>query len=96
MQYATDPLAPQDKHRALLCDSEGFTVAVIKTPNPNAEAIAERLVAQRRCLEQAIAVIEDFMPNIGRCVLQDYGRLNDVLCESRQLLKPFLTGENHD
>ena len=28
---------------------------------------------------QAELVIEDFMPNIGQCALQDYGRLNTVL-----------------
>lgn len=40
----------------------------------------------RDCLRRAILVIEDFMPNIGRCVLQDYERLNNVLCDSRALL----------
>lgn len=40
----------------------------------------------RDCLRRAILVIEDFMPNIGRCVLQDYERLNNVLCDSQALL----------
>ena len=31
-------------------------------------------------------VVEDFLPNTGRCVLQDYGRLNDVLLRSQQLV----------
>lgn len=43
----------------------------------------------RDCLRGAILVIEDFMPNIGRCVLQDYGRLNDVLCDSSKLLREY-------
>lgn len=40
----------------------------------------------RDCLRRAILVIEDFMPNIGCCVLQDYERLNNVLCDSQALL----------
>ena len=30
-------------------------------------------------------VVEDFMPNIGRCALQDYGRLNDFLIQVKAL-----------
>lgn len=32
-------------------------------------------------------VIEDFLPNIGRCVV-DIGRLNEALIESTRLLGP--------
>ena len=39
-----------------------------------------------RLLAEAVAVIEDFLPNIGQCVLQDYGRLNRVLTETRRVL----------
>jgi hypothetical protein len=37
-------------------------------------------------IQQMRAVICDFMPNIGRCVLQDYALLNKVLCDSRDML----------
>lgn len=37
-------------------------------------------------IQQMRAVICDFMPNIGRCALQDYALLNKVLCESRDIL----------
>lgn len=40
-----------------------------------------------RLLKMGVAVVEDFMPNIGRCALQDYGRLNDFLVESAKVLK---------
>ncbi len=30
-------------------------------------------------------VVEDFMPNIGRCALQDYGRLNRFMREAAAL-----------
>ena len=32
-------------------------------------------------------VVEDFMPNIGRCALQDYGRLNEFLIEAAKVRK---------
>ncbi len=37
----------------------------------------------RALAADAIKVIEDFLPNIGRCALQDYGRLNDVMVRAR-------------
>lgn len=76
-------------YEAVLLDDEGCTICVVATPNPNAASIAADLAAMRDTLAQAIAVIEDFMPNIGRCVLQDYGRLNDVLCDSGRLLRKY-------
>jgi len=80
---------PLDQHTAVLLDDEGYTICTIQTPNPNAGKVASDLVAMRETLASAIKVIEDFMPNIGRCVLQDYGRLNDVLLDSARLLKKY-------
>lgn len=36
----------------------------------------------RKLVQTGLAVVKDFMPNIGKCVLQDYGRLNEFLIES--------------
>ena len=36
-------------------------------------------------------VVEDFMPNIGKCALQDYGRLNEFLIEAAKVRKATLT-----
>lgn len=80
---------PSIAREAVLLDDEGCTVCVIATPNPNAANIAADLAAMRNTLAQAIAVIEDFIPNVGHCVLQDYGRLNDVLLDSARLLKKY-------
>lgn len=33
--------------------------------------------------KKLLAVVEDFMPNIGQCVLQDYQRLNEGLIEGK-------------
>lgn len=32
-------------------------------------------------------VVDDFLPNIGGCVLQNYGELNEFLCEADALAK---------
>lgn len=87
MKYSFDPLDPKNPRKSVLVDDEGCTIAVLSTPNENAEQVAQKIIRTQNCLRDAILVIEDFMPNIGRCVLQDYGRLNDVLCLSRELLK---------
>ena len=36
-------------------------------------------------------VVEDFMPNIGKCALQDYGRLNEFLIEAAKVRKARAT-----
>ena len=36
-------------------------------------------------------VVEDFLPNIGNCALQDYGRLNDAMIASKKRLGPTPT-----
>jgi hypothetical protein len=42
----------------------------------------------RKLISDLVAVIDDFLPNIGKCVLQDYGRLNTALIEAREFLLP--------
>jgi hypothetical protein len=37
-------------------------------------------------IQQMRAVICDFLPNVGVCVLQNYGLLNSVLVDSRRVL----------
>lgn len=39
----------------------------------------------RRLVKMGEAVVEDFMPNIGKCALQDYGRLNEFLIEAAKI-----------
>lgn len=40
----------------------------------------------RALLQMGVEVVEDFMPNIGHCVLQDYGRVNEFLLQSKEEL----------
>jgi len=47
-------------------------------------------------LKTALEVVMDFLPNIRTCVLQDYGRLNDLLVAASKLEGRFVkppTGE---
>jgi len=37
------------------------------------------------------SVVNDFLPNIGHCALQDYGMLNDVLVRVEALKKEVKT-----
>jgi hypothetical protein len=30
------------------------------------------------------AVVDDFLPNVGTCALQDYGRLNEFLMQTKE------------
>lgn len=83
-------VSPHNPLKGILLDDEGYTICRVEVPGPSAggaEAVLKQLVDTQRCLTEAIKVIEDFLPNISKCVLQDYGRLNGVLCDSRRLLK---------
>ncbi len=33
----------------------------------------------RELAKQGYEVVKDFLPNIGQCALQDYGRLNEFM-----------------
>ena len=39
----------------------------------------------KKTIRMGELVVEDFMPNIGKCVLQDYGRLNQFLMDAAQI-----------
>lgn len=34
-------------------------------------------------IQMLVDVVDDFLPNIGQCALQDYGRLNTAMIEAR-------------
>ena len=48
----------------------------------NPSGTMDELKRMRKLVKLGEAVVEDFMPNIGNCVLQDYGRLNEFLMEA--------------
>lgn len=58
-----------------------------KAPSLTRELVLLALVRDMR------ATIEDFLPNIANCALQDYGRLNDVLIRSSKALTEMCTEE---
>ena len=52
----------------------------------NAEFIVRACNAHYELVEACqllLGTVDDFLPNIGNCVLQDYGRLNDGLIKGR-------------
>ncbi len=40
-------------------------------------------------IPRLVAVIDDFLPNVGRCALQNYGELNSSLVDARALMREF-------
>jgi len=50
-------------------------------------------VSDTELIKMLVEVIEDFLPNIGKCALQDYGRLNHALIEADKRLKAAIKGE---
>jgi hypothetical protein len=48
------------------------------------QANSLRIRELRELLKMGNEVVEDFMPNVGQCVLQDYGRLNDFLTKAKE------------
>lgn len=49
-----------------------------------ARAHEEECRRLRALLRMGVEVVEDFLPNIGSCALQDYGRLNEFLMQSKK------------
>ena len=49
------------------------------------EAKDKRIAELESLVKMGDAVVMDFMPNIGRCALQDYGRLNEFLIKAAKL-----------
>lgn len=39
----------------------------------------EELEEMRELAKQGYEVVKDFLPNVGQCALQDYGRLNEFM-----------------
>lgn len=44
---------------------------------------ADKLKEMRELAELGYKVVKDFSPNVGQCVLQDYGAYNDFLMQAR-------------
>lgn len=68
-----------------------------KTPPTNAEMLKKHIATcPKHPLAEALSVVkklflvvEDFMPNLSRCALQNYQRLNEGLIEGRALLSEY-------
>ena len=56
--------------------AEIFFTAVVRANNQEMEDM-------RELAKLGYAVVKDFSPNVGQCVLQDYGAYNDFLMKAR-------------
>ena len=68
--------------------SETFTTYVIG-PDKHADELQTLRDERDRlanCLSEMVKLVDDFMPNVGRCTIQNYRRLNDAPIEARRLL----------
>lgn len=48
----------------------------------HSDALSARLAEADALIAKGLAVVHDFLPNIGRCVLQDYQRMNEFCSEA--------------
>lgn len=71
-----------DKMKSL---AEGLprALATIRAQGKRIEELEGLETLVVKCYE----TIEDFMPNIGKCALRDYQRLNEALCEAGKIAK---------
>lgn len=49
---------------------------------------AKEIERLRGLVKMGERVVDDFMPNIGQCAIQDIGQVNDFLIEARQVPDP--------
>ena len=55
--------------------AEIFFTAVVRANNQEMEDM-------RELAKMGMEVVKDFLPNVSKCVLQDYGRMNDFLVKA--------------
>lgn len=70
-------------------EARDFTERVINTPacyDAEVKNLAVAYEEAHECIRQLEAVVKDFLPNIGKCVLRDYKRLNESLLEATRIL----------
>lgn len=79
-EYIYDDQEAVDK-----CVREWINIS-IKDARLVAQKLADGENEDTKLIQMLRDVIEDFLPNIGSCVLQDYGRLNIAMIESSKRL----------
>lgn len=55
-----------------------------------AAAAIEAAEQMKHALREMQLLVNDFMPNIGKCALQNYARMNDAPIEARQAIINYL------
>lgn len=68
--------------RSRLASVERERDEIIAMAERREDALRSRLAEAEVLIAKGLAVVHDFLPNIGRCVLQDYQRMNEFCCEA--------------
>jgi hypothetical protein len=92
------------------CDAELLRLSGLHFPNTKEIAVVTLPTGLRWATSRDVArhveklvelvqtgeqVVEDFLPNIASCVLQDYGRMNQFLIAAKQLRVALQEAEAH-
>jgi hypothetical protein len=56
---------------------------LLRTYGGVAPLLFQEIDRMRELVVKGLAVVEDFMPNVGKCVLQDYAQLNTFMVDAR-------------
>jgi len=68
----------------------GASANKIRSALRQAEQAIEAAEQMKHALREMQALVADFMPNIGRCALQNYARMNDAPIAARQAITNYL------
>lgn len=71
----------------------GERLGLVETQARKLDAYWAEIERLRALVAIGVQVVDDFMPNIGNCALQDIGRLNDFLMAADTLAKQVAAEE---
>ena len=72
-------------HDGRLGDGTGYSQQTMDAMVKERSELQARLAEADALIAKGLAVVHDFLPNIGRCVLQDYQRMNEFCSEAAAL-----------
>ena len=75
------------QYECVICDNCGASGPDRRVERGDATELWNERVSDKELIQMLVDVIQDFLPNIGNCALQDYGRLNTALIEADKRLK---------
>jgi hypothetical protein len=74
------------KKNGFVLDADGAYVCDMRPAYREYARLIAQAPAMAEVINELLLVVEDFMPNVGRCALQNYQRLNEAPIKARALL----------